>query len=121
MSFQLQPRRLIVIAGFAAAIFAGQPFAVSANPTTDTIAACSPGQVQDQYTRMCGTAGVPGSMVPAQLPVSAPSSDLPAGAPSSDSPVGPPSEGSLTACNGSPDQPVGPPSEMDLSKCQNGL
>lgn len=121
MSFQFQPRRLIVIAGFAAAVFAGQPFAVSANPTTDTFAACSPGQVQDQYTRMCGTAGVPGSMVPAQLPVSAPSNDLPAGAPSSDPSVGPASEGSLTACNGSPDQPVGPPSEMDLSKCQNGL
>jgi hypothetical protein len=102
VSFQLQPRRLIVIAGFAAAIFAGQPFAVSAHPTTDTFAACSPGQVQDQYTRMCGTAGVPGGMVPAELPVSAPSSDLPAGAPSSDS-------------------SVGPPSEMDLSKCQNGL
>ena len=108
MSFQLQPRRLIVIAGFAAVMFAGQAFAVSANHTTDSITACSPGQVEDQYTRMCGTAGVPG----AQLPV---------GAPSSAPPVGPPSEGSLTACNGSPDQPVGPPSEMDLSNCQNGL
>jgi hypothetical protein len=111
VSFHFQPRRLIVIAGFAAAI-AGQAFAVSANPTTDSITACSPGQVEDQYTRMCGTAAVPGSGAPAQLPV---------GAPSSDSPVGPPSEGSLTACNASPDQPVGPPSEMDLSKCQNGL
>ena len=112
MSFQLQPRRLIVIAGFAAAIFAGEAFAVSANPTTDSITACSPGLVEDQYTRMCGTAGVPGSGAPAQLPV---------GAPSSDSPVGPPSEGSLTACNGSPVQPIGPPSEMDLSECENGL
>lgn len=112
VSFQLQPRRLIVLAGFAAAIFAGQAFGVSVTPTADRITACSPGQVQDQYTRMCGPAEVPGSGVPAQQPV---------GAPSSDSPVGPPSEGSLTACNASPDQPVGPPSEMDLSKCQNGL
>jgi hypothetical protein len=112
VSFQLQPRRLIVIAGVAAAIFAGQAFAVFANPTTDSITACSPGLVEDQYTRMCGTAAVPGSGAPAQLPV---------GAPSSAPPVGPPSEGSLTACNASPDQPVGPPSEMDLSKCQNGL
>jgi hypothetical protein len=39
VSFQLQPRRLIVIAGFAAAIFAGPAFAVSANPATDTITA----------------------------------------------------------------------------------
>ncbi len=112
VSFHFQPQRLIVIAGFAAAIFAGEAFAVSANPTTDSITACSPSQVENQYTRMCGPAEVPGSGVPTQLPV---------GAPSSDSPVGPPSEGSLTACNGSPDQPVGPPSEMDLSKCQNGL
>ena len=111
VSFQLQPRRLIVIAGLAAAIFAGQAFAVSANPTTDSITACSPDKVVDQYTRMCGSAGGPGSGTPAQLPV---------GAPGSDSPVGPASEGSLTACNGSPDQPVGPPSEMDLSQCQNG-
>ena len=112
VSFQLQPRRLIVIAGLATAIFAGQAFAVSANPATDSITACSPGQVEDQYTRMCGTAGVPGSGAPTQPPVAPPSSD---------SPVGPPSEGSLTACNTSPDQPVGPPSEMDLSKRQNGL
>jgi hypothetical protein len=104
VSFQLQPRRLIVIAEFAAAIFAGHLFAVSANPTTYGITACSPGQVEDQYTRMCGTGGVPASAVVPAPP-----------------PVGPPSEGSLTACNGSPDQPVGPPSEMDLSKCQNGL
>jgi len=93
-------------------MFAGQAFAAAANPTIDSITACSPGLVADQYTRMCGPAEVPGSGVPAQLPV---------GAPSSDSSVGPASEGSLTACNGSPDQPVGPPSETDLSKCQNGL
>ena len=72
VSFQLQPRRLIVIAGFAAAIFAGQAFAVSANPATDSITACSPGKVADQYTRMCGTGGVPASAVPAPHPSALP-------------------------------------------------
>jgi hypothetical protein len=81
---------------------AGQAFAVSANPTTDSITACSPGQVEDQYTRMCGTGVVPASAVPAPPP------------------VGPPSEGALTACSLSPDQPVGPPGEMDLTLCTGG-
>jgi hypothetical protein len=111
VSFQLQPRRLIVIAGFAAAIFAGQAFAVSANPTTDSITACGAGKVVDQYTRMCGTGAVPASAVPAPTPI---------GAVPAPPPVGPPSEGALTACSLSPDQPMGPPGEMDLTQCTGG-